>query len=888
MNLLMRRTKSLYLNVLLFFVVIVLVIAINNSLKQTSVTNEWVFHTERVRQSLSELLSYVNDTQAGARGYLITKQVEYLEPYFKAKDLIPAKINQIEQLTIDNPSQLKRIKQINEKILAELTIINQLIDLKQKNDVTQQDNLLKTGKLQMDSIRSLLKEMNNIELALLNERLLVFDNANHNLMLIVNITCIFIIVLIITINLIANNSIQAIKTREEKLKLQTQTLDLAHKELEEKLNSINLLNAELAKANEEILEASKLKSQFVANMSHEIRTPMNGIIGMCNALLTTQLDNKQLDYAFLIKEASNSLLVIINDILDFSKIEANKLELEFIEFNIDNVIETTCDILASQVQKKKLSLMSFIDPNISTKFIGDPERLKQILINLGGNAIKFTQSGEVIISAKLHSQENNITNILFSVEDNGIGLKEVDFNSIIKPFMQADGSISRRFGGTGLGLSICKKLIDLMHGNFGIDQDRQVGSKFWFTIPLQNITNIEPSKIPASLNNVRVLIVDDEPGARDILHSYILSFGMRNGTAANAQEAIEKLEQGCNENNEVQIAIIDLLMPETNGLELAKLILNNPKICNTRLILITAHDAPGFSKQAIETGFKAYLTKPIKKSQLLNCLFEVINNGESILSTSAIDSITANRENLNLAPDNLVLIVEDHQINQQVTQIYLNELGLPSHIVNNGQEALETYAKNNYSFILMDCQMPKMDGYTATQHIRSLEKKNGIHTPIIAMTAHAMTGDREKCLASGMDDYLSKPINPKEFKQTILKWLKFNPENNLSIDFKTLNIKYNPSDLNKLLEMFKSDGMNFLNNLKEALKQKDSLKIQDLAHGFKGVCLTLELKKLYGLNRQLENLASGSKEFEQATFEQLIKSIEIEYNLVIEELTNKV
>ncbi len=888
MNLLMRRTKSLYLNVLLFFVVIVLVIAINNSLKQTSVTNEWVFHTERVRQSLSELLSYVNDTQAGARGYLITKQVEYLEPYFKAKDLIPAKINQIEQLTIDNPSQLKRIKQINEKILAELTIINQLIDLKQKNDVTQQDNLLKTGKLQMDSIRSLLKEMNNIELALLNERLLVFDNANHNLMLIVNITCIFIIVLIITINLIANNSIQAIKTREEKLKLQTQTLDLAHKELEEKLNSINLLNAELAKANEEILEASKLKSQFVANMSHEIRTPMNGIIGMCNALLTTQLDNKQLDYAFLIKEASNSLLVIINDILDFSKIEANKLELEFIEFNIDNVIETTCDILASQVQKKKLSLMSFIDPNISTKFIGDPERLKQILINLGGNAIKFTQSGEVIISAKLHSQENNITNILFSVEDNGIGLKEVDFNSIIKPFMQADGSISRRFGGTGLGLSICKKLIDLMHGNFGIDQDRQVGSKFWFTIPLQNITNIEPSKIPASLNNVRVLIVDDEPGARDILHSYILSFGMRNGTAANAQEAIEKLEQGCNENNEVQIAIIDLLMPETNGLELAKLILNNPKICNTRLILITAHDAPGFSKQAIETGFKAYLTKPIKKSQLLNCLFEVINNGESILSTSAIDSITANRENLNLAPDNLILIVEDHQINQQVTQIYLNELGLPSHIVNNGQEALETYAKNNYSFILMDCQMPKMDGYTATQHIRSLEKKNGIHTPIIAMTAHAMTGDREKCLASGMDDYLSKPINPKEFKQTILKWLKFNPENNLSIDFKTLNIKYNPSDLNKLLEMFKSDGMNFLNNLKEALKQKDSLKIQDLAHGFKGVCLTLELKKLYGLNRQLENLASGSKEFEQATFEQLIKSIEIEYNLVIEELTNKV
>ncbi len=723
MNLLMRRTKSLYLNVLLFFVVIVLVIAINNSLKQTSVTNEWVFHTERVRQSLSELLSYVNDTQAGARGYLITKQVEYLEPYFKAKDLIPAKINQIEQLTIDNPSQLKRIKQINEKILAELTIINQLIDLKQKNDVTQQDNLLKTGKLQMDSIRSLLKEMNNIELALLNERLLVFDNANHNLMLIVNITCIFIIVLIITINLIANNSIQAIKTREEKLKLQTQTLDLAHKELEEKLNSINLLNAELAKANEEILEASKLKSQFVANMSHEIRTPMNGIIGMCNALLTTQLDNKQLDYAFLIKEASNSLLVIINDILDFSKIEANKLELEFIEFNIDNVIETTCDILASQVQKKKLSLMSFIDPNISTKFIGDPERLKQILINLGGNAIKFTQSGEVIISAKLHSQENNITNILFSVEDNGIGLKEVDFNSIIKPFMQADGSISRRFGGTGLGLSICKKLIDLMHGNFGIDQDRQVGSKFWFTIPLQNITNIEPSKIPASLNNVRVLIVDDEPGARDILHSYILSFGMRNGTAANAQEAIEKLEQGCNENNEVQIAIIDLLMPETNGLELAKLILNNPKICNTRLILITAHDAPGFSKQAIETGFKAYLTKPIKKSQLLNCLFEVINNGESILSTSAIDSITANRENLNLAPDNLILIVEDHQINQQVTQIYLNELGLPSHIVNNGQEALETYAKNNYSFILMDCQMPKMDGYTATQHIRSLEKK---------------------------------------------------------------------------------------------------------------------------------------------------------------------
>ncbi len=886
----MRKTKSLYLNVLLFCILLVLTISINNSLKQTSVSNGWVFHTEKVRQELTELLSYVNDAQSGSRGYLITSQVEYLEPYFKAQDLIPAKINQIEQLTIDNPKQIKRIKQLNEKIFAELTILKKLIELKQKNDSSQQINLLKAGKLQMDSIRSLLKEMNNIELALLNERLLVFDNANHNLMLIVNIICAFIIVLIFTINLITNNSIQAIKTREEKLKLQTQTLDLAHKELEEKLTSIGLLNNELAKANEEILEASKLKTQFVANMSHEIRTPMNGIIGMCNALLTTQLNNKQLDYTRLIKEASNSLLVIINDILDFSKIEANKLELELIEFNIDNVIETTCDILASQVQKKKLSLMSFIDPNISSKFIGDPERLKQILINLGGNAIKFTQSGEVIISAKLHSQENNITNILFSVEDNGIGLKEVDFNSIIKPFMQADGSISRRFGGTGLGLSICKKLIDLMHGNFGIDQDRQIGSKFWFTIPLQNITNIEPSKIPDSLNNIRVLIVDDEPGAREILHSYVISFGMRNGTAANAREAIKKLEDHCTDNSQIQIAIIDLLMPETNGLELAKLILNNPKICNTRLILITAHDAPGFSKQAIKAGFKAYLTKPIKKSQLLNCLFEVINNGESILSTSAIDSITTNRENLNLAPDNLILIVEDHQINQQVTQIYLNELGLPSHIVNNGQEALETYANNNYSLILMDCQMPEMDGYKATHLIRSLEQKNGIHTPIIAMTAHAMTGDREKCLASGMDDYLSKPINPKEFKQTILKWLKFNPDNNLSIDFKTLNIKYNPSDLNKLLDMFKRDGMNFLINLKEALKQKNSLKIQALAHGFKGVCLTLELKKLYELNRHLENLASDSKQFKQTSYEQLIKSVETEYNLIIEELkkTNKV
>jgi PAS domain S-box-containing protein len=648
----------------------------------------------------------------------------------------------------------------------------------------------------------------------------------------------------------------ALRQSEEEIREKVSELLALNEELQ-------LLSQEAEAAREQAHAVSKLKSEFLANMSHEIRTPMNGIIGMCNILLKTNLDERKRECAQQIKEAGNTLLTVINDILDFSKIEAGKIDLEIVDFDPVRVVEGTCELLAEQARAKDLELMSFVDPIMPQTLRGDPERLRQILTNLVSNAIKFSDQGQVVVRAVVKSSQANSVDVLFSVRDTGIGVGEEDRRRLFQPFVQADGSITRRFGGTGLGLSISRRLVELMGGTIGVDSSLTQGSTFWFVVPLERRTEAAIISPRDELRNVRVLIADDDASAREILHSYVVSWGLRNGGAHDSAEALRMLRQAQVDGDPYRIAILDLVMPDRSGIDLAREILADPAISHTKLILVTAHDAGSLAAQAILAGFKAYITKPVRQSQLLNCLLSVVCGQEPLITSRAMDS-QQGTERVQRA--GLVLIAEDNPINQRVAQMYLDQLGVASHIASNGKEAVEAVAANAYALVLMDCQMPEMDGFAATAAIRQAESHGGRKTPIVAMTAHAMAGDRERCLAAGMDDYMSKPVHPDALRKIIEKWLPEMPPvpehapaeaaARQPINLVELTARFKPMEVAKLLEMFRTSVPETLDKIEAAIQDSNGKQLAATAHFLNGACRTLYATKMAELCVKLEAAAS--------------------------------
>jgi PAS domain S-box-containing protein len=637
---------------------------------------------------------------------------------------------------------------------------------------------------------------------------------------------------------------------------------------------------ELAAARDQAEEVSRLKSEFLANMSHEIRTPMNAVLGMCNILSKTSLDERQQQYADNIRDGANTLLTIINDILDFSKIEAGRMELESIDFDVVRIVESTCEMLATAARNKKLSLLAEIDENLPSQLRGDPERLRQVLINLISNAIKFSNQGNIIVKIRLEKIEDKTASLFFSVVDQGIGIESDQFDRLFKPFEQADGSINRRFGGTGLGLSICKRLVELMNGEIGVASTTLKGSEFWLKIPFELRSASKQPAVAESLRMARILIIEDDIYASQILSKYVTSWGMKSACAHTAKEAIAAMRKAYVEDQKFDIAIIDYMLPDKNGIEIANQIFSDPAIKDTKLILLTAFDAPGLGKQAIANGFKAYLTKPIRRSSLLDALASAWSLDQAIVSTQSLDGSA--EAALRITERNeLILVVEDYPINQQVAQLYLEQIGFSCHIASNGVEAVQSFAAHNYSLILMDCQMPDMDGYTATRKIRSQEEGSGKRIPIIALTAHAMSGDREKCLEAGMDDYLVKPIEPDHLQNMLQKWL---PETLPSyIDLNKLKTKYHDA-AEGLLSQFLQDGPPVLHLITSSLQKDDQLSFQQALHGLKGISTTICAKVVVQRCVLIENAFYDQQWSE---IQSLVRVLETEMTATLEFISSR-